>query len=572
VLAEIYIENFAIIDTLHVQFSEGLNIVTGETGAGKSIMVDALMVALGGRAYSEFIRTGAEKSIVEALFTVEHAEEVRAKAVEYGVLDEEQEEQELLIRREISRSGRNRVLINGHPATNVMVAELGNLLVDIHGQHEHQSILNSDYHVDLLDFYGKLLPLREQIGTLFRQFKKVERELQQLHDQSRERMQHLDLLRFQQQEIKKARLRPGEDDELSHERKILAGAEQLASGANAIHEVLYSEHGAILERLGEVIRRMEDLVKIDSTLDPHLKSCESVQFQLEDLAFTIRDYARSIEFDPFRLEEVEKRLDELNKLKRKYGNSTEEILKLYGQIEQEIQAFDQRETHIETLEKDYKSLKTRLQELSQQLSDERKQAAQGFELQVMQELSALGMEKTRFTVDFKLTGTEKNPFTAKGTDKIEFLIAPNPGEPLKPLNKIASGGEISRIMLALKTLLGMADRIPTMIFDEIDAGIGGKIAEIVGKKLERIADVHQVVCITHLPQIASKDGTHFHVEKQIEHDHTITTIRLLRNQERLEEIARMLGGETITRTTLQHAREMLGKHTGDAPAQTTAFV
>jgi DNA repair protein RecN (Recombination protein N) len=249
------------------------------------------MVALGGRAYSEFIRTGAEKSIVEALFTVEHAEEVRAKAVEYGVLDEEQEEQELLIRREISRSGRNRVLINGHPATNVMVAELGNLLVDIHGQHEHQSILNSDYHVDLLDFYGKLLPLREQIGTLFRQFKKVERELQQLHDQSRERMQHLDLLRFQQQEIKKARLRPGEDDELSHERKILAGAEQLASGANAIHEVLYSEHGAILERLGEVIRRMEDLVKIDSTLDPHLKSCESVQFHLEDLAFTIRDYA-----------------------------------------------------------------------------------------------------------------------------------------------------------------------------------------------------------------------------------------------------------------------------------------
>ncbi len=222
--------------------------------------------------------------------------------------------------------------------------------------------------------------------------------------------------------------------------------------------------------------------------------------------------------------------------------------------------------------KDYKSLKTKLQELSQQLSDERKQAAQGFELQVMQELSALGMEKTRFTVDFTLAGTEKNPFTAKGTDKIEFLIAPNPGEPLKPLNKIASGGEISRIMLALKTLLGMADRIPTMIFDEIDAGIGGKIAEIVGKKLERIADVHQVVCITHLPQIASKDGTHFHVEKQTEHDRTITTIRLLRNQERLEEIARMLGGETITRTTLQHAREMLGKHTGDAPAQTHEFV
>ena len=562
-LAEIYIENFAIIDTLHVQFSEGLNIVTGETGAGKSIMVDALMVALGGRAYAEFIRAGAEKAIVEALFTLEQAENIKTKAIEYGVLEGGEEDQELLIRREISRSGRNRLLINGHPATNAMVAELGNLLVDVHGQHEHQSILNPDYHVDLLDFYGKLLPLREQIGVLYRQFKKVERELQQFRDQSRERVQHLDLLRFQQQEIKKAQLRPGEDDELLHERKILAGAEQLASGANAIHEMLYSEHGAILERLSEVLRRMEDLVKIDATLEPHLKSCEAAQFQLEDLAFTIRDYAQSIEFDPSRLEDVEKRLDELHTLKRKYGNSIEEILNLYTQIEQEIQAFDQRETHIETLEKEYKTLRAQLQQFSQQLSGERKQAAQGFERQVMQELAALGMEKTRFSVDFKLAGTDKNPFTAKGTDKIEFLIAPNPGEPLKPLSKIASGGEISRIMLALKTLLGMADRVPTMVFDEIDAGIGGKVAEIVGKKLERISDAHQVVCITHLPQIASKGSTHFHVEKHAEDERTITRIRLLRNQERLEEIARMLGGETMTRTTLQHAREMLGKHAAD---------
>ena len=566
-LAEIYIENFAIIDTLHVQFSHGLNIVTGETGAGKSIMVDALMVALGGRAYNEFIRTGAEKSVVEALFTLDQAQEVKAKAIEFGVLDEEQPETELLIRREISRTGRNRILINGHPATNAMVAELGNLLVDIHGQHEHQSILNPDYHVELLDFYGKLFPLRDQIAALYRQFKKTERELQELRVHSRERMQHLDLLRFQQQEIKKAKLRPGEDDELLHERKILDGAEQLTSGANVVYDMLYQEHGAILERLGEVVRRMEELVKIDSTLEPHLKTCEAVQYQLEDVAFAIRDYARSIEFDPFRLEQVEKRLDEINKLKRKYGNSIEDILKFYGQIEQEIQAFDQRETRIEDLEKEYVTYRKQLQELSEELSGERKKAAKDFEQLVMEELSALGMEKPRFSVDFKQAGTEKHPFTAKGIDKIEFLIAPNPGEPLKPLSRIASGGEISRIMLALKTLLGMADRIPTMVFDEIDTGIGGKIAEIVGKKLEQISDVHQVVCITHLPQIASKGATHFHVEKIAEEDRTITTIRALRPKERLEEIARMLGGETITRTTLQHAKEMLGKHAEETAPQ-----
>lgn len=567
-LAEIYIENFAIIDSLHVQFSHGLNIVTGETGAGKSIMVDALMVALGGRAYNEFIRAGAEKAVVEALFTLEQADEVKAKAIEFGVLEDEQHEPELLIRREISRTGRNRILINGHPVTNAMVAEIGNLLVDIHGQHEHQSILNPDYHVDLLDFYGKLIPLRDRITALYRQFKKTERELQALRDQSRERMQHLDLLRFQQQEIKKARLKPGEDDELLHERKILDGAEQLASGANVIYDMLYQEHGAILEKLGEIVRRMEDLAKIDTNLESHFKTCEAVQYQLEDVAFAIRDYAQSIEFDPFRLEQVEKRLDELNKLKRKYGNSLEDILKLYGQIEQEIQAFDQREIRIEDLEQEYAAQRKQLQKLSQELSGERKKTAKGFEQQVMEELSALGMEKTRFSVDFKQAGTEKHPFTAKGIDKIEFLIAPNPGEPLKPLSKIASGGEISRIMLALKTLLGMADRIPTMVFDEIDTGIGGKIAEIVGKKLERISDAHQVVCITHLPQIASKGATHFHVEKLAEDERTLTTIRVLRPRERQEEIARMLGGETITRTTMQHAREMLGKHADeDTPPQ-----
>jgi len=558
VLLEIYIENFAIIDTLHVQFSEGLNIVTGETGAGKSIMVDALTVALGGRAYTEFIRSGAEKSVVETLFNLSSIKAAKAKAIEYGFLDPEQEDCDLLIRREIARSGRNRLLVNGHPATNVMVAEIGNLLVDVHGQHEHQYILNTDYHVELLDSFGKLLPLREQVASAFRQFKKCERELEELRDRSRERMQHLDLLRFQQQEIAKAQLKSGEDEELLHEKKILSGAEQLASGTGTIYEILYGEHGAILEKLGDILRRLEELAKIDGSLSSHLKSCESVKYQLEDIAFSLRDYAQSVEFDPYRLEEVEKRIDEINKLKRKYGNSIRDILATFKEIEGELSTFDKRETRITELKEEYEKLRGTLQQLSEKLSCERKRVAEVFETQLMEELAVSGMEKTIFKVDFKPAGTEKHPFSAKGIDRIEFLIAPNPGEPPKPLSKIASGGEISRVMLALKTLLGSVDLIPTMIFDEIDTGIGGKIAEIVGKKLQHISSSHQVICITHLPQIASKGATHFHVAKHVQHERTRASISRLSAQDRLQEIARLLGGETITPITLQHAKEMLG--------------
>ncbi|MBD3309468.1 DNA repair protein RecN [candidate division KSB3 bacterium] len=569
VLVEIHIENFAIIDTLHVQFSEGLNIVTGETGAGKSILVDALTVALGGRAYTEFIRAGTEKAVVEAVFDLRHVSEARTKACEYGFLDDTQDETELLIRREITRSGRNRLLVNGHPATNAMVADLGDLLVDIHGQHEHQSILNPDYHGDLLDLYGKVLPLRDQVTAKFRQFKKCDRELRDLQAHSRERLQHLDLLRFQHQEIAKARLRPGEDEELLQERKVLASAEQLTSETGIVYEILYGQSGAILERLGEITRRLEELTNIDPSLTPYVKVCESAQYQLEDVAFSLRDYTQAIEFDPYRLEEIEKRLDELNSLKRKYGSSIEEILALHENIQQELDHFDARETHITDLEAEYAALRDQLQHLSQKLSHERRQVADAFETQLMVELAALGMEKTQFRVDFRPAGIEKQPFTAKGSDKIEFLITPNPGEPLKPLNRIASGGEISRIMLALKTLLGAVDRIPVMIFDEIDTGIGGKIAEIVGKKLQHISTAHQVICITHLPQIASKAATHFHVAKQTSQDRTVTAIRVLSSQERLEELAHMLGGETITPTTRQHAREMLEKNTTHARPTST---
>lgn len=557
-LVELHIENFAIIDRLHLEFSDGLNIVTGETGAGKSIMVDALSVALGGRAYSEFIRSGAEKAVVEALFSLRGQDEAKAKAAEYGVLDAAQEDYDVLIRREIARNGRNRLLMNGHPATNVMVAEIGNLLVDVHGQHEHQYIFNTDYHVDLLDSFGKLLPLRDEVAGLYRQFKKCERELDDLRVRTRERMQHLDFLRFQQKEIAKAELKPGEEEELLHERKVLSGAGQLSVGAGAIYDTLYGERGSLLETIGEILRKLQDLADIDDSLDMHVKSCESVQYQLEDIAYSMRDYAQSIEFNPYRLEEVEQRLDAIKKLKRKYGSTVEEILEYLAGVEKELSDFDEGETRITELEREYAKYREQLRALCETLSAKRREVATTFSQQVVDELAVLGMEKTLFQVDIQPAGTEKHPFTAKGIDKIEFMIAPNPGEPPKALTKIASGGEISRIMLALKTLLGAVDRVPTMVFDEIDTGIGGKIAEIVGRKLSHIAASHQVVCITHLPQIASKGGTHFHVDKQMDAHSTTTLVRRLSAQDRLEEIARMLGGETLTPITLQHAKEMLG--------------
>ncbi|PID57689.1 DNA repair protein RecN [candidate division KSB3 bacterium] len=558
-LLEIHIENFAIIDSLQVRFSEGLNVITGETGAGKSIMVDALIIALGGRASADFIRAGADRAVIELLFTLDDVESARQKAREYGFLDQAEEEQhELLIRREISRNGRNRLLVNGHPATNLMVSDLGDLLVDIHGQHEHQSILHSDYHIELLDLYGKLLPLRQDVAETYRKFRNVEQELKQVRDESQDRLQYQDLLRFQHEEISRAGLIAGEDDDLRHERTLMSGAEQLNSGASAMYDMLYNGRSTILEQFSDLLTRLRSLAEIDNTLETHVKRCESIQYELEDLAYSMRDYANSIEFDPYRLDAVEKRLHEINGLKRKYGNSIEEILNLHGEIEQKLQSFDDQEARIQDLEKTSAVLRQQLDQISRKLSAQRKVLAKSFEQNLMQELAMLSMEKTRFRVDFTAAGTERHPFTAGGIDRIEFLIAPNPGEPLKPFSKIASGGEISRVMLALKTLLGTADCIPVMVFDEIDTGIGGKTAEVVGKKLKQVSRSHQVICITHLPQIASKGTTHFHITKKADDTRTLTMIRNLSERERLEEIARMVGGEHITETTIKHAREMLG--------------
>ena len=557
-LLELHIENFAIIDKLHIEFSRGLNVLTGETGAGKSIIIDALGLTLGSKASSEMLRSGTEKAVVEALIDVHGNELAMAKALELGFINSVEEARELIIRREIFRNGKSRALINGNLATTGMLAELGEYLIDIHGQHQHQTLLKPSTHIDFLDAFGGLLISRKGFEEKFQRFKQVRAELQDLRENIRTRMQRLDLLNFQKQEIERAHLKLGEDEELQQERRLLSAAEKLATDSTQAYELLYSGVGSILDKLGEVVDLLKNLAQIDDSLSSVLSSCESAGYQLEDLAYTLRDYAQKVEFNPERLEEIEKRLDELNRLKRKYGNTLSEILNFKKHLEEELASYDEGEERLEGLEKTLGELQKELQALSEELSRGRHDAARKMEAAVMKELGELNMDKTRFQVSIDPVPPGEVSFTTKGKDRVEFFIAPNPGEGLKPLSKIASGGEISRVMLAFKTILADVDNVSTLIFDEVDMGIGGRVAEMVGKKLKLISSARQVLCITHLPQIASKADLHLQISKETQGDKTLVRVRRLSDAERVEEIARMLGGEVITSTTRKHAQEMLG--------------
>jgi DNA repair protein RecN (Recombination protein N) len=558
VLLELHIENFAIIDKLHVEFSKGLNVLTGETGAGKSIIIDALGLTLGAKASSEMIRSDAEKTVVEALIDLQGNENALAKVLELGFISSPEESQELIIRREVSRNGKSRALINGNLATTAMLSELGECLVDIHGQHQHQSLLKPSIHIELLDGFGELFTFRKQFEEEFHKFKEIRAELQELREGIRTRVQRLDLLNFQKGEIEKANLKVGEDEELLQERKLLSAAEKLATESTRAYDLLYGGEESILDRLGRVLDLLNNLTQIDESLLPILNPCESTSYQLEDIAYSLRDYAQKVEFNPERLEEIERRLDEINRLKRKYGNTLSEVLDLKKKIDEELAFYDQGEERLDQLEKTFTEFEKKLRLLSEELSQRRRDVAKKIEVAVVKELGELNMSKVQFQVLIEPHGSGELPFTARGGDRVEFFIAPNPGEGLKPLNKIASGGEISRIMLAFKTILASVDNVSTLIFDEVDLGISGRVAEIVGKKLKFISSSRQVISITHLPQIASKADTHLQIAKEVREGKTTTQVQRLSKSDRIDEIARMLGGEIITETTRKHAQEMLG--------------
>ncbi len=560
-LKELNIKNIAIIDQLRVEFTPGLNVFTGETGAGKSIIVDALNLALGERANADLIRTGCQEAVVEAAFELSGrgTADVKALLSEQGI--ETDPGEDLIVRRVLSSSGKNKVYINGSLANLTTLSAVGANLADIHGQHEHQSLLSLEHQMEMLDSFGGYSALLDEVVADYRRLLDKRNVLAALQENERDRAQREDMLRFQKNEIEATMLKPGEDQELANAQKVMANAEKLASLSAMVDEVLYSSDDSALARLKKAISGLKDVVAIDNSIVGALELCESGRAQIEEAAREIASYHSHAESDPQRLEQIGDRLDLIQKFKKKYGNTIEEIIDFGAKASVALERMERSTEEIENLKSGIQEIKFGLTDKANQLSKKRGEAARELEKKIETELSHLGMKKTTFTVKITqepggdtFNGLKLGP---RGADRVEFLISPNPGEEPRSLARIASGGELSRIMLALKTILVEGDSIPTLVFDEVDAGIGGAVAEEVGKKLKRVATKRQVFCITHLPQIASMAGSHYGVSKSVKKDRTSAEVRLLGKQERVDEIARMLGGKTITDATIKHAEEMI---------------
>jgi len=547
-LTDLYIKNFAIIDNLHVEFGPGLNILTGETGAGKSIIIDAVDLILGGRASADLVRTGAEEATVEALFDLTGHPGIRAALAKTGV----ECDGELLVKRVVSRSGKNRVFVEGGLSTTSVLVGLSRQLINIYGQHESQTLLKPDNHLRLLDEFGGICPLRNEYAAIYDEYRKTLAEIRRLADGEQEAARRIDLLAFQSEEIAVAALSPDEEETLAMERQLLSHAGKLLQNSRGAFEELYGGDGAILGSLRRVITVVEEIGGIDPTLQPITETLNSAYFQMEDAALALRDYAARVEADPDRLLAVEDRIDLLNRLKRKYAPTVADILVCKAEIDRELEGLLNREENRHGLEKSLEALAGVLAEKGEELSRARTAAAGRLKDAMEKELHQLAMKNALFEV-----ALEKLPEPRPGgQERGEFLFSPNPGEAPKPLARIASGGELSRLMLALKQIHPESD-VPTLVFDEVDSGIGGATSALVGEKLKRVARGQQVLCITHLPQVAAYADNHFRVEKSVVEGRTVTSVSFLPEEERVAEMARMLGGVKITEKTMEHAREMI---------------
>ncbi|MGE5583130.1 MAG: DNA repair protein RecN [Bacillota bacterium] len=566
-LQEITVRNLALIEEINLDFDPSFNVLTGETGAGKSIIIDALGLALGGRFSSEMIRSGAESASVEAVFVIQDRPELLNYLQGIGI--QIGPDNTLIIQREISNNGKNRCRVNGQLVTVLSLTKIGEFLIDIHGQHEHQSLLIPEKQLELLDQYAgaPCLRLREDFGKIFKEWQALQNEYQSLQQNEAELARKVELLEFQIQEINQAKLVIGEDEDLLKERDILASSEKLYEAASQSYQALYdgSDGKAAVELLGEAERALGQVAGIDPRIESILEMLREAACQAEEVSREIRSYQGQIQFDPGRLAEIEDRLDEITRLKRKYGTSIGEILLFAEKCQQELAGIANREERSKEIEAELAKVRASLGEIAESLSGRRQLAARKLEETLMCQLNDLNMVNTQFKVNLIQRETADGvPFHGKhvavwatGADEIEFLVAPNPGEGLKPMIKIASGGELSRIMLALKAILADLDAVPTMVFDEIDVGIGGRTAQAVAEKMLLIGLSRQVLCVTHLPQIASLAKRHFYIEKHVVQDRTEVAVRELPMNERVEELARMLGGAQVTDTTRQHAREML---------------
>ena len=552
-LTELNIRNFAIIDELQVTFAEGLNIISGETGAGKSIIVGAVGLLLGDRANADMIRSCEDAAVVEALFTIRGQEGLRRKIDELGFGDGE----ELIVRRVVSRSGRNRVYINGALAPLSALATIGESLINICGQHEHQMILNPESHSEILDEFGGLVPLRSAYRESYDRHRSLAARLLDLQELRRKRAEREEFLRFQSGEIAQAAVRPDEDAALLEEKTVLANAQKLIDLSEGAYETLYGKGESVLEQFRDATARVREIRKIDASLGLSAEEMDELYYRIEEAARTLRDYAGRRSIDPARLEAVEERLELLGRLKRKYGGTLAAVLARQAEAEEELGRIASVEGEIEQVAADAAAERKRMAAAAERLSRGRHEAAALLREAVEQEIRSLRMENARFAVVFPEPPAGEIVYTETGTDDPEFYLSPNVGEELKPLRGIASGGELSRIMLALKKVLARTGSVGTIVFDEVDSGIGGATAEIVGQRLREVSRHHQVLCITHLPQIACCGSRHYRVAKRVAGERTNTSLSLLPEAERVEEIARMLGGVELTETAREHAREML---------------
>jgi len=562
-LRELSIRNFAIIDDLQISFSEGLAILSGETGAGKSIIINAVNLLLGSRATVKLIRTGYETAELEALFQIKKQSPIAKIMKDNGYNPEEG----LLIRRIISRKDRHRIYINGRFTTIGILNLITENLGSISGQHAHQGLLKEDQQLAIIDQFGGLTAVREKVSRCFHEIVPLIRKLNGLKHKRDRQAEHIQLLEFQQKEIRQVSVTLGEDTALEQERTRLKNSEALFEAVQGSIEMLYDSQGAAVEDLLAVKKDLERASTIDPLLGPKAERIAEAAFHLEDVADELRTYLKNIQMDESRLDTVEARLDILVKLKRKYGGSLEAVLLRLESIDHELSKMGNLSEDIADTEEKLFELHGKLTELAHKLSRDRKETAKTLAQKVEKELTSLKMPHTKFKISFRtlpadedaapyLTIEEQTVFET-GIDQATFRIAPNVGEPLKPLPSIVSGGELSRVVLALKAILAETEAVETIVFDEVDAGIGGSVAEVVGKKLSSLARHHQVICITHLPQIAKFGDHHFRISKRVSDGRTSTTIKRLSETERVKEIARMLGGEKITRATLDHAHEML---------------
>lgn len=565
-LVAMHIRNLAVIETIQLQFHQGFHAFTGETGAGKSIIIDALALIAGARGSASLIRYGCERAEVEASFDLSSNHPIWNILLQLGIQASSNEW--LIIRRELLAHGKSLCRVNGQMVTVTMLREMGEQLITIHGQHEQQSLLKVERHLQWLDTYGgkEMERLKQEYETHYRRFQALQTEWKQLHHTCQQTDQRLDLYRFQREELRTAQLTIGEDELLIEEKRKLSHVDQLMHDITASYEHVYCT-GA-LEFISKASSMLEQIQAYDEArLQPIKEQIQTAYYQLEDAAYQLRDYKEQLEYNPERLQQIEERLHQIMSLKRKYGSSVESMVEYLQKIEQEINQLEHKDEHILQLESHINEQLRKLIAQAQSLTEARCQFITGLTKQMEAELHHLHMERTRFDVRLQRLETKQSQgyevegrnvhLNSNGWDKVEFLISPNLGEPLQPLHKITSGGELSRMMLALTTIFATVNHMPALIFDEVDTGVSGRAAQAIAQKLAQVAHSGQVFVITHLPQVACMADHHYYIEKHVHDERTKTQVTYLQETERIAELARMLSGVEVTERTLHHAQEML---------------